>query len=101
MLVLQTIDEENEKKKINSEQEMYEEGSYKRHYTHSFPAYELRMEFYIHISLLRSLTITMESMYSEEANLYTLRWLVKFSSRTTPFLETIDRKNEIKKSISI
>lgn len=96
MLVLQTIDKENAKKKNNSEQEKYKECSYKRHCTHSFPAYELRMEFYIHISLLQSLTITMESMYSEEANLYTLRWIVNFSSQTTPFLETIDRKNEIK-----
>ena len=96
MLVRQTTDKENEKKKSNSEQEKYEECSYKRHCTHTVPAYELRMEFYIHISPLQSLTITLESMNSEEANLYTLRWLVNFSGRTTPSLEMIDTKNEIK-----
>lgn len=71
-------------------------NAYTRDIVHTVPAYELRMEFYIHISALQSLTITLDSMNSEEANLYTLRWLVNFSGRTTPSLEMIDTKNEIK-----
>lgn len=73
MLVLQTIDKKNEEKEIDSEQQEYEECSHKRHRTHSFFAYELRMEFYIHILLLQSLAITGESMYLGGKNLYTLR----------------------------